>query len=231
MSSSLFWFDNWTRLGALYFITPPEFYIDESVNNVSDVVDRGAWDANKLANILPEEYTVHILDNIKPPGEQQLLDKPYWCLETGGNFAVKSAWEYLRQRNDTGEAYKKMWVKGLPFKISFFTWKVWRVKLPLDDHLKRMGYSMPSCCWCCAQLGEETLVHLFFTSFAANKVWSYFLMNAGINLESMSMHEAIVMDAQSVSKIEANFSSTSGYHFMGVVEEKKQLQARGSSND
>lgn len=38
MGSSLFWFDNWTGLGALYFNTPDGFYIDESVNNVTDVM-------------------------------------------------------------------------------------------------------------------------------------------------------------------------------------------------
>lgn len=132
------------------------------------------------------------IDNIKPPGEQQLLDVPYWCLENGGIFSVESAWEYLRQRKDTGAAYIKMWVKGLPFKISFFMWKVWKAKLPLDDHMKKMGYAMPSRCWCCVQPGEETLQHLFFTSFAAKKVWSYFLMHAGIKIEGLSMHQAIV---------------------------------------
>ncbi|XP_075097367.1 uncharacterized protein LOC142174878 [Nicotiana tabacum] len=192
MGSSLFWFVNWTRLGALYLNTPDDFYIDESVNNVTDVMHTGAWDADKLTNILPEEYAAHIIDNIKPPGEHQLLDIPYWCLETGGNFSVKSAWEYLRQRKDTGTTYIKMWVKGLPFKISFFMWKVWKAKLPLDDHMKKMGYAMPSRCWCCVQPGEETLQHLFFTSFAVKKVWSYFLMHAGIKIEGLSMHQAIV---------------------------------------
>lgn len=27
MGSSLFWFENWTGLGALYFITPPDFFV------------------------------------------------------------------------------------------------------------------------------------------------------------------------------------------------------------
>ncbi|XP_019244346.1 PREDICTED: uncharacterized protein LOC109224216 [Nicotiana attenuata] len=34
MGSALFWFENWTGLGALYFITPPDFLCDESVQNV-----------------------------------------------------------------------------------------------------------------------------------------------------------------------------------------------------
>lgn len=71
MGSSLFWFDNWTGLGALYFITPQDFGFDESINNVYDVVNRGAWDVNKLTQILPDEYASHILENIKPLGEHQ----------------------------------------------------------------------------------------------------------------------------------------------------------------
>uniref|UniRef100_A0A1S4AMC6 RNase H type-1 domain-containing protein n=1 Tax=Nicotiana tabacum TaxID=4097 RepID=A0A1S4AMC6_TOBAC len=55
-----------------------------------------------------------------------------------------------------------------------------------------MGYAMPSRCWCCVQPGEETLQHLFFTSFAVKKVWSYFLMHAGIKIEGLSMHQVIV---------------------------------------
>ncbi|XP_070047336.1 uncharacterized protein [Nicotiana tomentosiformis] len=85
-----------------------------------------------------------------------------------------------------------MWVKGLPFKILFFMWKVWKAKFPLDDYLKNMGYLMPSRCWCCAQPTEETLAHLFLSSVAVKKVWSYFLMNASINLEGMTMHQTIV---------------------------------------
>nr|XP_009608433.1 uncharacterized protein LOC104102441 [Nicotiana tomentosiformis] len=47
MGSSLFWFENWTGLGALYFITPPDFFCDESVQNVWEVVQSGAWDDHR----------------------------------------------------------------------------------------------------------------------------------------------------------------------------------------
>ncbi|XP_070049453.1 uncharacterized protein [Nicotiana tomentosiformis] len=146
MGSALFWYENWTGLGALYFSVPPDFGIDETINNVSDVVDEGTWNVKKLTGILPEEYATHILEKVKPPGDQAVLDRPFWSLETRGNFTVKSAWEYLRRRKDPGNAYKKLWIKGLPFKISFFMWKVWRAKLPLDDSMKKLGYHMPSKC-------------------------------------------------------------------------------------
>ncbi|XP_070048893.1 uncharacterized protein [Nicotiana tomentosiformis] len=159
----------WKGLGALYFIVPPDFVINDPINNVYEMVQDGVWDLDRLMEVLPEDYAVHIMENIKPPVPTKILDKPYWKLETRGELSVKSAWEYLRRRNEPALAYSKIWVKGLPFKISFFLWKVWKAKLPLDDWMRRLGYFMPSKCWCCAQPDQESLLHIFFTSAAATR--------------------------------------------------------------
>ncbi|XP_019248338.1 PREDICTED: uncharacterized protein LOC109227594 [Nicotiana attenuata] len=167
------------------------FGVDESIQNVFEVVQNGAWDIDKLLEVLPKDLAMHIVEKISPPVQANTLDSPYWMLEPKGNFTVKSAWEYLRRRADPKEAYKKIWVKGIPFKIGFFMWKVWRAKLPLDDFMKRLGYLMPSRCWCCVEPKEETLTHLFFTSNTAKIVWKYFLGRAGIAIEGLTMHQAI----------------------------------------
>uniref|UniRef100_A0A1U7VHC3 Uncharacterized protein LOC104213858 n=1 Tax=Nicotiana sylvestris TaxID=4096 RepID=A0A1U7VHC3_NICSY len=135
--SSLFWFENWTGLGALYFLVPQDFGIDETVHNVHDVTLDGEWDVDRLFEMLPEDLAVHILEKIKPPSPQQVLDMPCWMLETRGYFSVKSAWDYTRRRDEPRTAYRMIWVKGLPYKIALFMWKVWKAKLPLDDFLKR----------------------------------------------------------------------------------------------
>ncbi|XP_075092579.1 uncharacterized protein LOC142172788 [Nicotiana tabacum] len=137
--SSLFWFENWTGLGALYFLVPQDFGIDETVQNVHDVTLDGEWDVDRLFEMLPEDLAVHILEKIKPPSPQQALDMPCWMLETRGYFSVKSAWDYTRRRDEPRITYTMIWVKGLPFKIAFFMWKVWKAKLSLDDFLKRVG--------------------------------------------------------------------------------------------
>lgn len=93
---------------------------------------------------MSHDLASHILENVKLSDSIDVLDKPIWSLETRGEFTVKSAWEFLRSRRDTAITYKNMWVKGLSFKISFFMWKLWRGKLPLDDPILRMGYCMPS---------------------------------------------------------------------------------------
>nr|XP_016493380.1 PREDICTED: uncharacterized protein LOC107812734 [Nicotiana tabacum] len=167
MGSSLFWFDNWTGLGALYFITPHDVYCDESVHNVYEVVQEGALDENRLMDILPHDLALHVIENVKPPVLHDDLDRPFWMLEARGNFTIKYSWEYFRRRRDSSIAYKNMWAKGLPFKIAFFMWKIWKGKLPLDDTFRRMGYFMSSRCWCCLNPDEETLAHVFYRSYAA----------------------------------------------------------------
>lgn len=87
--------------------------------------------------------------------------------------------------------YHNIWVKGLPFKISFFMWKLWKAKLPLDDAFRRMGYFMPSKCWCCVNPAEENISHVFFRSNAAVKVWNYFLSNVGL-MVGESLHQAVL---------------------------------------
>lgn len=54
---------------------------------------------------------------------------------------------------------------------------------------KRLCYLMASRCWCCVQTQEETLSHLFFNSYAARKVWHYFLSCAGIALAGLTLHQ------------------------------------------
>nr|XP_009610354.1 uncharacterized protein LOC104104043 [Nicotiana tomentosiformis] len=58
------------------------------VNNIHDVVQNGAWDVDKLMAVLLEEYSVHILENIKP---LVALDVLYWSLETRREFSVRTA--------------------------------------------------------------------------------------------------------------------------------------------
>ncbi|XP_075077300.1 uncharacterized protein LOC142164034 [Nicotiana tabacum] len=106
------------------------------------MVDEGGWDEQRLREKIPEDLAMNILENIKAPTLHEDLDNVVWILETRGKFSVKSSWEYIRKRKDTSIVYKNMWVKGLPFKISFFMWNVWKAKLPLDETLKRWGVTL-----------------------------------------------------------------------------------------
>ncbi|XP_060182250.1 uncharacterized protein LOC132611910 [Lycium barbarum] len=191
MGSSLFWFDNCSGLGPLYFLTPPDFYYDENINNVTDVVTEGRWNENILRNCLSEELAEHILHEVQLPSRPDELDKPWWTLEARGEFFVKSAWDHLWSRGQPRDAYKKIWVKGLPFKIAFLMWRVWYFKIPLDDVIRNWGYHMPSKCFCCAEPTEESVPHIFLRCQTAQRAWSYFSATAGINIAGLNLHQVI----------------------------------------
>ncbi|XP_075099288.1 uncharacterized protein LOC142176117 [Nicotiana tabacum] len=63
-------------LGALYFLVPQDFGIDETVQNVHEVTLDGEWDVDRLFEMLPEDLAVHILEKIKPLLPKQVLDVP-----------------------------------------------------------------------------------------------------------------------------------------------------------
>ncbi|KAF3621252.1 putative arginine/serine-rich-splicing factor RSP31-like isoform X1 [Capsicum annuum] len=92
MGSSQFWFDNWTGLGALYHVTPSDFYCDESILNVAAVVSDNRWNEQLLRNSLPPDLAEYIIENIQVPSQLQELDTPYWMLETTGEFSVILKW-------------------------------------------------------------------------------------------------------------------------------------------
>ncbi|XP_060190742.1 uncharacterized protein LOC132620026 [Lycium barbarum] len=192
MGSSLLWFDNWSGLGPLYFIVPPEFQCNEAIENVSDVVIDGRWHVPAIRNNLPEDLAEYILHEVKPPAKPGEIDKPWWMLEKNREFSVKSAWEYLRSRGEKKKVYKKIWVKGFPFKIAFLMWRVWHFKIPLDEVVKSWGYHMPSRCFCCVEPKEENVPHIFLRSTTAQATWKYFCAADGINVDGMHLHQLIM---------------------------------------
>lgn len=63
----------------------------------------------------------HICDNIKPPDTEEESDKAWWIGSNLGVFSIKTAWDLVRARSDRKEEEKQLWVKGLHFKINFFS--------------------------------------------------------------------------------------------------------------
>ncbi|XP_070054786.1 uncharacterized protein [Nicotiana tomentosiformis] len=92
-----------------------------------------------------------------------------------------------------------MWIKGLPFNISVFLWRLWRVKLATDDMCKRQGYIYMSRCWCCQNPQEESFDHQFLIGITTTRVWRTFIGATGITVPliqvtnggSLSVHRVI----------------------------------------
>nr|XP_016500330.1 PREDICTED: uncharacterized protein LOC107818794 [Nicotiana tabacum] len=80
-----------------------------------------------------EEIIEHIRLNVYYEGSEGYWDRPYWMPTPSGKFSVSSASQILRHRADPNQDFKLIWIKGLPFKISFFLWRLWRQKIATDD--------------------------------------------------------------------------------------------------
>lgn len=188
--NSSFWFDNWIKHGALYFVDNDQD-LEEDIEVKKFIID-GAWDIQRLKTILSEDMVQHITENVSPHLLDVDNDKAWWMGDTSGNFTVKSAWEIFRKKQEQSKLYDYMWPKGLPTKICFFLWRTWIRKIPIDDNLKRIKISVVSRCWCCDDYNEETINHLFLTSPIARKLWRQFAICAGLHIEGLQLHQVIL---------------------------------------
>ncbi|XP_070045237.1 uncharacterized protein [Nicotiana tomentosiformis] len=127
------WHENWIGIGSLYHVLPPEFPIDEELEDVVQLRQERAWNEQLIHQSFPEDITDHIIQNVHFDDTEELWDRPYWMPTSSGKFTVNSAWQILRLRAAPNQEYKQMWTKGLPFKISFFLWRLWRQKLSSDN--------------------------------------------------------------------------------------------------
>ncbi|KAH0777413.1 hypothetical protein KY290_008824 [Solanum tuberosum] len=187
------WHDNWTGLGDLYTITGEDFEWDDSYTKVEELTNQGKWNVEMLKDILPLELAEYIIQHIHPPTGKEEKDTPCWMLDSGGSFTVKTSWQYIRHKEEPNKIYKWIWTKGVPFKVAFMMWRLWKFKIPVDDRLRRWGLEGPSKCWCCERPDQETLTHVFLRSFTANRTWFYFCSFAGLSISGLQLREVIMV--------------------------------------
>lgn len=91
--NSNFWFENQTKLRALYF-KEDQTDINEELE-VKDVIVDGKWDKQKLLNCVSEEMADFIMDKIQPRS-YSILDRSQWTGTSSDEFNVKSAYSALK---------------------------------------------------------------------------------------------------------------------------------------
>uniref|UniRef100_M1AL57 RNase H family protein n=1 Tax=Solanum tuberosum TaxID=4113 RepID=M1AL57_SOLTU len=158
---------------------------------VREFFNNGVWNEGKLKAAISEEMYQHIIENIKLNVQPASIDKAWWTGNTGGSFSVKSAFNILRNKRAEFEWSTRMWSKGLPFKIAFFLWRVWRRRIPTYDNLKRMKMQMVSKCYCCENGELETMSHLLLTAPIAQKLWKQFASCVGICIDGLNLQQLI----------------------------------------
>ncbi|KAK6803206.1 hypothetical protein RDI58_000990 [Solanum bulbocastanum] len=128
-----FWFDDWTKQGALYYLEEQN-HSDKEIE-VKEFTKEGGWDKGKLNQYVSEEMVQYIIENISPILVETGRDKAWWMGNTSGSFTVNLAWELLRHRRGEMEILKFIWNKQIPFKINFFLWRVYKRRVLTDDNL------------------------------------------------------------------------------------------------
>ncbi|XP_059315569.1 uncharacterized protein LOC132066235 [Lycium ferocissimum] len=162
----LFWWDTWTAFGLLNQLVNQNLKLGN--NKVNEYKVDGAWDQTKLSEVLPQQVTHAITQQSINTNSK---DKAIWTLNNDGNFSIASAFKQLRQKRDIMTQSKEIWSKGLPFKISFFMWRLIKKNLPFDDTLTRFGIQPDTRCTCCRVDKQETLNHVFARSELAHRIW------------------------------------------------------------
>ncbi|XP_060202710.1 uncharacterized protein LOC132631124 [Lycium barbarum] len=168
------WYENWTKLGALLYVVPIDFPLNEDLQDVAELIEKGGWKDHLLSQYIPTDIGEHIRAEIHIEELEGNWDRPWWRPNSIGTFTVNSAWNILRQRKQEVAYFKHLWIKGVPFKISFFLWRLWKSILPTDDTLRRIRIPVVSRCYCCAIPKQKDIQHLFLTSQFASEVWNVF---------------------------------------------------------
>lgn len=50
---------------------------------------------------------------------------------------------------------------GLPFKVAFFLWRVWKRTVATDDNIQRMRIQIVPRFYCCERKDKKTMEHVF----------------------------------------------------------------------
>ncbi|XP_060182380.1 uncharacterized protein LOC132612050 [Lycium barbarum] len=77
IGSSNIWFDNWTKLGALNYVVPQSWQINEQVEDVSELMTDGKWNISKLMQLFPEDIVQHIIQEIDIKYASNEWDRPW----------------------------------------------------------------------------------------------------------------------------------------------------------
>lgn len=86
-----------------------------------------------------------------------------------GVFTMNSAFQIVRKSRVEVQWMDKMRITRHSFKIAFFFWRVYKIRIAIDDNLKKMKVQIVFKSRCCDEGGMETMC-LFLTTPIAQKL-------------------------------------------------------------
>ncbi|GKV44007.1 hypothetical protein SLEP1_g51236 [Rubroshorea leprosula] len=178
-----FWRDVWAGNKSLRDLCPRLFQLAEYKE--SKVKENGLWEGaswkwdlkwrrERLGREQDEEKKFwEVLGSVQL--RQSVVDTWQWTHEIGGNYTVKTAYDYLESVDSLLEGHlcKLVWCGLVPSKVSFFGWRLCLDRLPTRWNLQKRGMVFQGDgmeCGLCKE-GVEDVNHLFCTCKLAWSVW------------------------------------------------------------
>nr|XP_027118775.1 uncharacterized protein LOC113736018 [Coffea arabica] len=180
-----FWYDNWLGSGALFLQVPVIPHL-----SFRNFTLNGHWDLNLLYQTLPRENVFSILEQMVPEEGNEV--EVIWMPTTSGKFSLKSAYGDIRQARPTSMVFASIWHSRIPVKVSFFMLRLLLGRIPIPDQLCKLGFHLPSKCFCCSAASEESIEHFFSNGHIATVIWNYFGGLCGLNFSGSYLRARIV---------------------------------------
>ncbi|XP_059285591.1 uncharacterized protein LOC132039063 [Lycium ferocissimum] len=188
------------------------------------------WDAQKLHSKLPINVCDHVLQELSIVEHSEEKNKALWMAST-----TKFHYRVLGICSEKGSNithFSKLWL-SVPFKISFFLWRLWKFKILVDDVLKRMNISIVSRCRCCLNPHqEETVQHLFLTGEFAAEIWQYYNAVVGIIAPRIQIHQKILQwwYMQGPTKLKSVMQAAPAFIYWQLWKRRNTIMLGGKMN-
>jgi len=159
----------------LYLISKQQ---NSSINSMGDFVE-GRWEwklswrrdffdheIHLAADFLAEIDSTHI--------HQSSRDFLCWKPDTNGIFSTKSAYKVLQESHHSDSednVLKSMWKLKIPPKVSAFSWRFFKNRLPTRDNLRKRQVTMSSYSCPLCDHEEESIYHLMFNYEKTRSLW------------------------------------------------------------
>lgn len=103
--------DNCNKLGALYHVVPPDFQINEDLQEVADLRQDNDWNYQLLDKKFHEDISDHINYDVYFEDNEEQWDMRWWIPTTSGKFIASSACQIVRHRENPNDEFKKIWIR------------------------------------------------------------------------------------------------------------------------
>uniref|UniRef100_A0A0V0H027 Putative ovule protein n=1 Tax=Solanum chacoense TaxID=4108 RepID=A0A0V0H027_SOLCH len=84
-----------------------------------------------MTKLFNEEVCSHVQQTIGTVYELEDWDKSWWIPNSTRKFSVGCAWELMGESREPQELMMNIWEKGIPFKVSFLLWRLWKLRIPM----------------------------------------------------------------------------------------------------